>query len=62
MPGDGIELCDGARWAWGSAGGVLVVAAVVAYILTRGVVLLRPAEVRSATEAEVAQLPLERTA
>jgi len=52
----------GARWAWGSAGGVLVVAAVVAYILTRGVVLLRPAEVRSATEAEVAQLPLERTA
>ena len=50
----------GARWAWGAAGGVLVVAAVVAYVLTRGVVLLQPAEVRPATDDEVARLSLER--
>jgi MFS family permease len=50
----------GARWAWSTAGGVLVAAAIAAYVLTRGVVLLRPAEVRPATEAELTYLPVER--
>jgi dTMP kinase len=52
----------GARWAWGGAGGVLVVAAVAAYVLTRGVMLLRPVELQAPAEAEVRQLPLEHTA
>ena len=52
----------GARWAWGGAGAVLLVGAVVAYVLSRGVMLLEPAEMRPATEAEVRPLPLERTA
>jgi MFS family permease len=52
----------GARWAWGGAGGVLAVAALVAYILTRGVTLLQPVELRPAPDAEVTRLPLERTA
>jgi MFS family permease len=52
----------GARWAWGGAGAVLVVAAVATWILTRGVTLLHPVELQPRAEAEVRHLQLEHTA